>query len=58
MGLKGVFYSSNYIDALSFAPGLNLTDLEALILIFSPVCGLMPLRAALFTIEKVPKPII
>ena len=37
---------ANQIDALSLAPGLNFTDLEALILIFSPVWGLIPLRAA------------
>ena len=43
--------------ALKAAPGLNFTDLEALILILSPVCGFTPVRAERFEIEKVPKPI-
>ena len=39
----------------SAADGRNLRDLEALIRIASPVCGLRPLRAGRLVMVKVPK---
>jgi len=39
-------------------PALNLGTVVALILIFSPVRGLTPIRAALLEVLKVPKPVI
>ena len=41
-----------YKEALRPAPALNLTDLDALILIFSPVWGFTPSRAARLVTEK------
>ena len=38
-------------------PALNLGEIEAGIVIFFPVCGFWPLRAARATVLKVPKPI-
>ena len=49
----------NYLLTLLFkaCPALNTGDLQAAILISAPVCGLCPLRAALFLTSKEPKPI-
>ena len=55
--MPGVFLKIYQTAALKAAPGLNFTDLDALILIFSPVWGLTPVRAERFEIEKVPQPI-
>ena len=46
----------HYILADNSLPALNLATFFALILITAPVCGLRPLRAALFDTEKVPNP--
>src|SRR5690606_3665935 len=42
--------------ALKAAPGTNFGTFWAAILIFSPACGLKPVRAARATCLKVPKP--
>src|SRR3546814_11019512 len=49
---------SAYRRSLSCLEALKRTDLEAAILIGSPVCGLRPLRAARLLTLKVPKPTI
>src|SRR3546814_9676396 len=49
---------ANYSFAFSCPEALNRTDLDAAILIGSPVCGLRPLRAARLLTLKVPKPTI
>jgi len=50
--------AESYLTAsLSDLPALNLGTVVALILIFSPVRGLTPIRAALFETLKVPKPV-
>src|SRR5215470_7790202 len=46
-----------YNLALSSLPTTNLTVLDALILIFSPVLGFTPMRALRWATLKVPKPI-
>src|ERR1035437_9030988 len=50
-------YNQSYLTRfLRVAPALNLATFLAAILIGFPVCGLRPVLAALFAIEKEPKP--
>ena len=46
-----------FTKSLKAFPALNAGTLQAAILIFSPVCGFLPSRAALSRASNVPKPI-
>ena len=45
-----------FTTSLNFLPAVNTGAVLAAILIAAPVCGLRPVRAALFLASKVPKP--